>query len=161
MVDGLWAGGSSFATDYNTILYKMKMLGFNSIRLPFTFRDLELKPISKAISCSVSTKQEFIHKLTPPHYKSNKQIPYFPSNNKLNGICNDYIPMDSTLKRLQWVVSTFTRNNMYVILDYHPMGTEPVSKESLPTKWLSLWESFLEMPNFNEDIKGRVILDLI
>jgi aryl-phospho-beta-D-glucosidase BglC (GH1 family) len=33
--DGLWAGGSDTATDFLEIVYQIKLLGFNAVRLPF------------------------------------------------------------------------------------------------------------------------------
>lgn len=42
MVDGLDAGnGTWLAADFATIVYRMKLLGFNAVRLPFRFSDLE------------------------------------------------------------------------------------------------------------------------
>jgi hypothetical protein len=42
MVDGLDAGnGTWLAADFATIVYRLKLLGFNAVRLPFRFTDLE------------------------------------------------------------------------------------------------------------------------
>ena len=38
LVDGLWAGSDSSTLDVATILLRMKALGFNAIRLPFSFK---------------------------------------------------------------------------------------------------------------------------
>lgn len=40
MVDGLWAGGSDGTTDFSTIAYELKMLGYNAVRLPFVHQFL-------------------------------------------------------------------------------------------------------------------------
>ncbi len=37
-VDGLWAGGCVYSTDFASIVYQMQLLGFNAIRLPFLFK---------------------------------------------------------------------------------------------------------------------------
>ena len=37
-MDGLWAGSDSSTLDVATILLRMKALGFNAIRLPFSFK---------------------------------------------------------------------------------------------------------------------------
>jgi len=43
MVDGLDAGNSTWvAADFATVVYRLKLLGFNAVRLPFSFSDLEL-----------------------------------------------------------------------------------------------------------------------
>jgi hypothetical protein len=36
-VDGLWAGGSAYNTDFAAIAYQLQLLGFNAIRVPFIF----------------------------------------------------------------------------------------------------------------------------
>jgi hypothetical protein len=43
MVDGLDAGNSTWiAADFATVVYRLKLLGFNAVRLPFSFNDLDL-----------------------------------------------------------------------------------------------------------------------
>ncbi len=42
MVDGLDAGNATWlAADFATNVFRMKLLGFNAVRLPFSFKDLE------------------------------------------------------------------------------------------------------------------------
>lgn len=36
-MDGLWAGGAAFHTDFAAIAYQLQLLGFNAIRIPFIF----------------------------------------------------------------------------------------------------------------------------
>ena len=38
MVAGLWAGSSSLTQDFKTVVWRMKLLGFNAVRLPFSFK---------------------------------------------------------------------------------------------------------------------------
>ena len=38
MVAGLWAGSSSLTQDFKTVVWRLKLLGFNAVRLPFSFR---------------------------------------------------------------------------------------------------------------------------
>lgn len=45
MVDGLWAGYQNATLgDFPTVLKRIKLLGFNGLRLPFTFQDLDKSP---------------------------------------------------------------------------------------------------------------------
>ena len=37
MVAGLWAGSSSLTQDFKTVVWRMRLLGFNAVRLPFSF----------------------------------------------------------------------------------------------------------------------------
>lgn len=48
-LNGLWAGGASATSDFAAIAHQLKLLGFNTIRLPFLFDDLK-SPASKVIS---------------------------------------------------------------------------------------------------------------
>ena len=40
MVDGLWAGGSGLTADLSTVAYRLRLLGFNAVRLPFSMKEL-------------------------------------------------------------------------------------------------------------------------
>ena len=40
MIGNLKAGNDSASSDIGQVIYRMKMLGFNAIRLPFTFAAL-------------------------------------------------------------------------------------------------------------------------
>ena len=42
MVAGLWAGSSSLMQDFKTVVWRSKLLGFNAVRLPFSF---EVRPL--------------------------------------------------------------------------------------------------------------------
>ena len=37
-VDGLWQGPTAMSQDFGTVLYRIQLLGFNAIRLPFSFQ---------------------------------------------------------------------------------------------------------------------------
>jgi hypothetical protein len=54
-VDGLWVGGSAAATDFHSIAYQLKLLGFNAVRLPFTFDVLQVGlhagPLQAGMGC--------------------------------------------------------------------------------------------------------------
>ena len=38
MVAGLWAGSTSLTQDFKTVVWRFKLLGFNAVRLPFSFK---------------------------------------------------------------------------------------------------------------------------
>ena len=38
MVGGLWAGDTSLTQDFATVVWRLKLLGFNAVRLPFSFQ---------------------------------------------------------------------------------------------------------------------------
>lgn len=168
MVDGLWAGKSAFATDFNIIVYKLKLLGFNAIRLPFTFNDLDLPAKDKTIPCTGVSKQEILKRTVDPLWKGEikwTNAPGFKGDIGSRGICNGYLVKEgsSTLKRLDQVVLTFLENGFYVVLDYHPMDEEPYAYDTreMTRRWKNLWEHYVEMPQYDKLIKRRVILDLM
>lgn len=157
MVDGLWAGGTSFATDFSTIIYKIKLLGFNTVRLPFTFSDMNLPTKSFRIPC-VYTNKTYAHDKTRKTTQGLLPGIVHPSTQK--GVCNSYIPSyQQTKDRFVWTVSFMINSGLYVILDYHPMGTEniPYNPSSYHKNWEDLWLSIIK----NTNNKGRIILDLL
>lgn len=57
MLDGLWSGYQNATLgDFPTVLKRLKLLGFNGIRMPFTFQDLDRTPNRNlyASDCRVS-----------------------------------------------------------------------------------------------------------
>ena len=37
-MDGLWQGPTALTQDFGTVAYRIQLLGFNAIRLPFSFQ---------------------------------------------------------------------------------------------------------------------------
>ena len=40
MLEGMWVSGNAMQRDLATILQRIRLLGFNAIRLPFSMQDL-------------------------------------------------------------------------------------------------------------------------
>lgn len=162
MVDGLWAGGSQMATDFNTIVYRIKLLGFNSIRLPFTYTDLNLKPTSKVIPCNIETLQVIQKTTINPYWRSPIfwwKCPAFQGSLPTKSPCNTYLATNTTLHRFTQVIQTFVDNDFYVVLDYHPMGKERQADnmKAFSESWLSLAKHLYKYPT----LRGRIIFDLM
>ena len=62
MVAGLWAGSSSLTQDFKTIVWRMKLLGFNSVRLPFSFE------VSTHAQCLLCRGPSFMKQIPTPAY---------------------------------------------------------------------------------------------
>jgi len=161
-VEGLWVGGTSFATDFPSIIYKLRLLKFNSVRLPFTFNDLQLQTLPKQNPCKVLTIQEIIAKtqstLSPP-LKPPIGLP-----DPKTSVCNTAIPHPSlTHQRFLWTIDYFVKAGFYVIIDYHPMGEEQYANDPkvFVQKWRDLWLSITRMPDFTKNLKGRVLIDIM
>lgn len=72
MVDGLWPNYQNASLgDFPTVLRRIKLLGLNGLRLPFTFRDLDAAPSPKIYftGCKVcrccSAAQPFVSLILP------------------------------------------------------------------------------------------------
>ena len=52
MVAGLWQGPSALSQDFSTVLYRIQLLGFNTIRLPFSFQVQQTTRVPRSGRCS-------------------------------------------------------------------------------------------------------------
>lgn len=165
MLDGLWIGGSSMATDFNTIVWRLKIQGFNAIRLPFTFDDvLLMKPADKRIRCSIVASSKEVHKsCVPPWATNNKNCSVgFMGVLPKGGVCNAYLDNTSVLARFVGVVKTFIDNGFYVILDYHPMNTEKYAVDVVAQKWAQVMQAFVKRSgDWQRLYKNRLIVDIL
>lgn len=126
MVDGLWAGGHAAATDFSLIAYQLRLLGYNSIRLPFIWRDLQMPPKNLDKDCTPVSVDFLKRRLISPHVVDKYAAKPLPGNvspmrNIKQGYCNTYVPQTSGYDRLLFVTQQFIAQGMYVILDYQPM----------------------------------------
>lgn len=160
MVDGLWAGGSSAATDFSTIVESIRLLGYNSIRLPFVFSDLQMSTIDKSHPCKILADSAVVArcKAKSPPYSLYKWLPRPKSN-----VCNAYLPRGKTEDRFLWVIQKFIDNGFYVVIDYHPMGTEdhPYNVIKFVNAWKSLWTRITNLPDYYTKIAGRILIDIM
>lgn len=169
MLDGLWAGGNQAQTDFAAIAFQLKLLGFNGIRLPFIFGDLKA-PIQTGFKgasagCQQMNLNDIIKTATDPSIsRPNKPgpNPTISLPNMSQG-CNSYIPDSSTMDRYLWVIQWFIANGYYVLVDFHPMGLEQTSYDvnNFVNSWKWVWSTLACLPNFDDDMKGRVFLDLL
>lgn len=156
MVDGLWAGGTSAASDFSTVIYQLKLLGFNAIRLPFTFSDLKKDVLDKRISCKVSTLED-IYKRT-----RNRKPPLGPVNFK-GDKCNVDMPnTGKTIDRFIWAIRQCLNHGLYVIIDYHGMGSEQTPRDPAKfiAEWKNVWNAIKRSPYFASEMDRRVMIDI-
>ena len=48
---GLWNDSTTLGGDFATVVYRAQLLGFNAVRLPFRFSDLNLQPKNWTFPC--------------------------------------------------------------------------------------------------------------
>ena len=68
------------AADFATVVYRQQLLGFNAVRLPFSFQDLlTLKPQNFVQSCTPPTAKQVAESVTAPGTTAPAQIPAQPA----------------------------------------------------------------------------------
>ena len=121
MFDGLLDSASSFSQDFQTQVQRIISLGFNTVKIPFSFNDLaELQPLSFLINCTLPTTEQLQSSVTNPGITPppGRGIPSLNATapTVTEGTCNSYLPDDSVLNRLLYVVTYLATNDLYVVL---------------------------------------------
>lgn len=160
MVDGLWESKSSLSGDFATIVYRMKLLGWNSVRLPFSFKNLYGGTVSSFTQeCATDTTSTIASSTNDPTVGFTGVAPeptYTPPTTP--GVCNSYLPDDSVLSRFMFVLSVFARNNMYVVIDNHLNLDSTITDN--PDTWVEQWKSLATTISKSPDISPWVMMDL-
>ena len=47
----LWTDNTTLGGDFATVVYRAQLLGFNAVRLPFRFSDLNMQPKNWTFAC--------------------------------------------------------------------------------------------------------------
>ena len=142
MLDGLW-GQDALSKDFATVVHRLKLLGFNSVRLPFSFQDLHSLPARDWGSQWQSpADSEMAKSVMPPgrQLTAKHKLPALPSPpvRCQPSTCNDYLPSSSTYERFCWVVHFLTHNGFYVLIDNHLREDQTSIKDSNRCDLLSL-----------------------
>lgn len=123
MLDGLW-GQDALSKDFAAVVHRLSLLGFNAVRLPFSFQDLNNLPTrdwSGQWSCPSSA--DMVKGVVPPdrQAKAGHKLPDLPDppHRRSPNTCNDYLPSSSTYDRFCWVVHFFAHNGFFVLVDNH------------------------------------------
>ncbi|MDP1880662.1 MAG: cellulase family glycosylhydrolase [Parachlamydiaceae bacterium] len=160
MVDGLW-GNEAIKDDFQTVVYRMQLLGINAVRLPFSFKDLyELSPRNYSKDCPPATQAEIQANVTNPDFpvESGKTIP--PMTAPAQGTtCNGYLPNDTTFNRFVWVVDFFAQNGFYVLIDNHLREDQTALEDK--NLWVQRWTELAQAISQNPASKDRVMIDIL
>lgn len=160
MVDGLWSD-DPLQSDFATVVRRQKALGFNAVRMPFSFKDLAITPArSYAFDCpSLPSPKEIGASVTPSGY-SDFNVPELPHPpERTPGKCNDYLPSSSVWDRFIWVIKFYIENGFYVMIDNHGLEDETVLIDS--KRWAELWAALAKELLQDPDTAGRVIFDIL
>ncbi|DBB06710.1 TPA: hypothetical protein ACH3X1_012211 [Trebouxia sp. C0004] len=145
--DGLWAGSNSLTQDFANIMLRIKALGFNAVRLPFSFKDLNSPMKAFGRSCSFVSGSDLAASTVPggTNVASGAVFPSLsepPQRTQTLGVCSDYLDVGTTFNRLVYVVKLLTHNGFYVLLDNQfNLDTTVLDNQN---QWLSDWVTLLK-----------------
>ena len=160
MVDGLWSN-NPLSGDFATVVRRQKLLGFNGVRLPFSFKDLDKSPRSFVIqNCSPPSDQAVAESVTPPGSSTAGAAPDLPNPPSYSGnACNGYLPNTSTRDRFIWVAKFFAKNGFYVMVDNH-LREDQTALEDVDG-WSQKWADLVKDLSKDSDLKDNLIVDLL
>lgn len=139
MLNGMW-NYDGLSGDFETTVLRLKALGFNAVRLPFSFANLNgsIQSTYNRNGLTPATTTQLIANLTNPSYSISGKT--FPSLNYTSGqtYSNQYLPNTTVMARFLYVIDFFARNGFYVLVDNH---TEDNSMTSNSTQWTTNWKN--------------------
>lgn len=163
MVDGLWGGPDSLSYDFATVVHRMQLLGFNAVRLPFSFKDLfQTSPrnyVQYGQIASLSHIQKSVKHPFRQLANGKTILPLKSPPDRKPGMINDYLPNDSTFNRFLWVINFFAKNGFYILIDNH-LREDQTALEN-PQEWVQNWVHLATAIAQDPIAKDRVMLDLL
>jgi len=161
MVEGLYSD-TTLSSDFATVVYRLQLLGFNAIRLPFSFQDLyNLPPINWSKNCTLASQAQIQASVTDP---SNPPItgaaipPMISPPLRTAGKCDDYFPNTTTLSRFLWTVNFFAKNGFYVLIDDHAEDQTVVTNKS---DWVKKWTDLVTLISQDPISKDKLMIDIL
>lgn len=141
MLDGLWISSTSLTGDFATIVYRIQLLGFNAVRIPFSFKNLYggAPPTSFTQACATDSLQTVAAATLDPAFSP---VPapepiFMPPGTP--GVCNSYLPNSDTLNRFLFVLNVFAQNRIYIMIDNHLNLDSTITDN--PDAWVQDWKN--------------------
>ncbi|CAL5222694.1 g5095 [Coccomyxa viridis] len=164
MVAGLWAGSSSLTQDFKTVVWRMRLLGFNAVRLPFSFKVLfNYGPNYISTYCSAVGTAYLAQSTTAPGFSTPSNNPPQPPQGTPRGTvsssCNSDVPSQATYQRFLFVVRYLTANGFYVVLDNQ--FNADASAKQMTGQWLQWWRQVLSDVIADQHSRNQVMVDLL
>jgi hypothetical protein len=162
MLDGLWITPDSLTMDFATIVYRLQLLGFNSVRIPFSFKNLyDVPPRSYQQSCNTLTQASIVQATTNPSTNASPQSapPPVSAAPQMPGVCNSYLPNSSTLDRFLYILKFFAKNGIYTLIDNH-LNLDPTAIEN-PTRWAQYWGELATAISRDPDTAAYVLIEIL
>jgi len=165
------------AKDFPTVVWRLKLLGFNAVRLPFSFEDLwNLPPKPLAGACAGVTPEAVVASTTAPPGAPAAGFTTAPPLSSapgpglaslaatgMGGACNAGLPgppAGTTLDRFLWTVGYFTANGFYVMLD-NQFNLDQTALRN-PSLWVARWKELGARLAADQPASlGKVLVDLL
>ena len=146
------------------VVRRQKLLGFNAVRLPFSFKDFDLAPRSFVHqSCPLPSDEEVAASVTPPGSAVRGPAPRLPNpppaSSYAGDVCNAYLPATSVRDRLMYIVKFYIQNGFVVMLDNHLREDQTALQN--PEKWLAQWTSLAKDLLADPLVRENLIIDLL
>jgi len=164
MLDGLWSN-NALSGDFATVVRRQKLLGFNSVRIPFSFKDFQQTPRSFVHqSCPLPSDMEVARSVTPPDVPVLGPAPPLPNPPPASAyegnVCNAYLPNSSVRERLIYVIRFYISNGFVVMLDNHLR--EDQTALNSPEDWLRQWTDLArDLVADDPLVRDNLIIDLL
>ncbi|KIZ06654.1 hypothetical protein MNEG_1306 [Monoraphidium neglectum] len=144
-----------------TMVYRMQLLGFNAVRLPFSFKDFNLKGRTDYIWCREASASEIRRTVSPPGFVPwSKPLP--PPRAPLlvgGGRCNIGMP-NNVFDRFLWVINYFAKAGFKIVIDNHVWLEDPTAYEN-PKLWVDSWQKLAAAVSKDPISRGVVMYDLV
>ena len=146
------------------VVRRQKLLGFNAVRLPFSFKDFDLAPRSFVHqSCPLPSDEEVAASVTPPGSAVRGPAPRLPNpppaSSYAGDVCNAYLPATSVRERVLWVAEFYARNGFVVMVDNHLREDQTALQDE--DKWVASWASLAKDMFNSPALKPAVIFDIL
>ncbi|KAK9832841.1 hypothetical protein WJX81_006071 [Elliptochloris bilobata] len=162
-------GTDSVTRDFRTIVWRIKQLGFNAVRLPFTFAHFADVPVATNGSCDAAPQVAIDNGVRPDDMDANlttlpasgKATPQEAPPSLPGGACNVGMPSMSTRDRYIWVVKYLVDQGLYVVLDFHSFRNDDnivYSVQDFVAAWAGLVTDVLAAA---PEAQGRLLFDVV
>jgi aryl-phospho-beta-D-glucosidase BglC (GH1 family) len=162
MVYGIKDNATPSPKDFAHTVWRQRLLGFNAVRLPFSFWCLDNSvPSNLVYSCTLPTATEVAASVTPPGLGATGPAPPLPAPPaRAPGLCNDYLPNSTTFDRFVWVVQFYARNGFYVLIDDHLREDQTVLDKGT-ADWVARWVALVTALAADPTTYSRLMIDVL
>lgn len=169
MTGDLTDGSDSIAHDWQTSMYRAKMMGFNAARLEWNTVGLQTPPRAvTTYNCDIASTADIKDSLLPPSSVDTpkpKGYPTLPQNppSITGGVCSSDLPTTSTTDRFVYMANYLCSQGFYVALVYHGISIAYGGDSAIQDKdtWIANWVSLVKHVLQSDACENRLILDLI